>query len=276
MKKTLFLLLTVALFLCGCGKNQEQHVNIAASTRPVAQFASHLTEGTGLSVAPVVTEAVSCLHDYTLNVSQMKILEKAEVVLLSGGDTDAFLADAIKGKEQVVDVSRGVDLVEDDPHYWLDPACARQMAQEMTKELSSIYPQHKDVFEKNLMTLNAKLDDLVAKKDAILAGVEIKGLVTFHDGFRYFARFAGTEVLAALEEEHGSEVSAKDLQNIILLVKNEGICAIFTEENGSDNAAKAVKRETGANILTLSMCMGTDDYFTAMEQNLTTLKEAFS
>ncbi len=276
MKKTLFLLLTVALFLCGCGKKQEQQVNIAASTRPVAQFAAFLTEGTGLTVSPVVTEAVSCLHDYTMSVAQMKTLEQAEVVLLSGGDTDAFLQNAIKGKEQVVDLSRGVELMDNDPHYWLDPACVRQMVKGMAEELSAVYPEHKDIFEKNLITLHEKLDDLVEKRDAILAGVEIKGLVTFHDGFRYFARFAGTEVLAALEEEHGSEVSAKDLQNIILLVKNEGICAIFIEENGSDNAAKTVRRETGANILTLSMCMGTDDYFTAMEQNLTTLKEAFS
>ncbi len=276
MKKTLLLLLTMVLFLCACSKKQEQQVNIATSTRPVAQFATYLAEGTGLSVQPVVTEAVSCLHDYTLSVAQMKTLEQAEVVILSGGDTDAFLKNAIKGKEQVVDVSRGVELMDNDPHYWLDPVCARQMVKGLAEELSAIYPQHMEIFEKNLITLHEKLDDLAEKRDAILAGVEIKGLVTFHDGFRYFARFAGTEVLAALEEEHGSEVSAKDLEAIILLVKSEKIPVIFVEENGSDNAAKTVKRETGATILTLSMCMGTDDYFTAMEQNLTTLKEAFS
>jgi ABC-type Zn2+ transport system substrate-binding protein/surface adhesin len=91
MKKTLILLFATVLFLCGCGQKEANKVNIAASTRPVAEFASHLAEGTDLTVAPVVTEAVSCLHDYTLSVVQMKTLEQAEVVLLSGGDTDAFL-----------------------------------------------------------------------------------------------------------------------------------------------------------------------------------------
>ncbi|MBP3314027.1 MAG: zinc ABC transporter substrate-binding protein [Oscillospiraceae bacterium] len=276
MKKTLFLLLIVALLLCACGQKQEKQVNIAASTRPMAQFASLLTEGTGLTVQPVVTEAVSCLHDYTLSVAQMKTLEQAEVVILSGGDTDAFLQHATKGNKWVVDASRAVSLWEDDPHYWLDPVCVKQMVTGLAQELSNIYPQHKDAFVKNLVALNEKLDDLVAKRDSILAGISMQGLVTFHDGFRYFARFAGTEVLAALEEEHGSEVSAKDLENIILLVKNQQIPVIFVEENGSDNAAKTVAKETGATILTLSMCMGTEDYFSAMEQNLETLKEAFS
>ena len=45
-------------------------------------------------------------------------------------------------------------------------------------------------------------------------GPEITGLVTFHDGFQYFARAYGLPLLAAIEEEAGSEASAKEIVEI--------------------------------------------------------------
>ena len=43
-----------------------------------------LLEGTGLNCGLVVTESVSCLHDYTLTVAQMEKIGQADVVVLNG------------------------------------------------------------------------------------------------------------------------------------------------------------------------------------------------
>ena len=81
--RMILLLLAVSL-LAGCAP-QAPATDIAATTLPVYEFTRLLTEGTGLSVTRLVTENVSCLHDYALSVRQVKALEAAQVVVISGG-----------------------------------------------------------------------------------------------------------------------------------------------------------------------------------------------
>ena len=70
MKKTVFLpiiLILINLF-SGCQIKTERY-QIVATTLPVFQFTESICEGTGLQVCQLVTENVSCLHEYTLQSS---------------------------------------------------------------------------------------------------------------------------------------------------------------------------------------------------------------
>jgi AraC-like DNA-binding protein len=66
------------LLLCGCA-GAEEPAQVAATTLPVYEFTTRLCEGTPLTTIRLVTEEVSCLHDYTLNVRQVKSAEAAEL-----------------------------------------------------------------------------------------------------------------------------------------------------------------------------------------------------
>ena len=99
-------------------------------------------------------------------------------------------------------------------------------------------------------------------------------LITFHDGFGYFADCYDLHILEAVEEESGSEASAKELIHLITLVHDHKLPAIFTEIHGSVSAANVISRETGANIYALDMCMGDTGYVEAMYRNIDTIKEA--
>ena len=74
------LLLALFLLLPGCAA-RESGGDIAATTAPVAEFAQAITEGTGLTVTRLITDSVSCLHDYSLSVRQMEAVEESQVVL---------------------------------------------------------------------------------------------------------------------------------------------------------------------------------------------------
>ena len=80
-------------------------------------------------------------------------------------------------------------------------------------------------------------------------------LITFHDGFAYFADSFGMHLLAAVEEEEGSEASAMEINEITQLVKEHQLPVIFTEVNGSDATANAISRETGCQVAQLTMLM---------------------
>ena len=89
--KRLFLLLIIFIFLLsGCAR-QEAPAKVAATTLPVYEFTARLCEGTDITVTRLVTESVSCLHDYSLNVSQVKAAEAAELVVISGAGLEEFM-----------------------------------------------------------------------------------------------------------------------------------------------------------------------------------------
>ena len=293
MKKILIALL-LPLLLAGCAKAPER-ADIAATTLPVYDFTQALCRGTDLTVGRLITESVSCLHDYSLNVNQVRQAERAQTVVLSGAGLEDFMEDILVGKP-TVDASRGISLLEGeeheehdhheehhahdghdhewDPHIWLSPENAKIMARNICFGLTEQYPQWEAVFSRNLEDLLARLDTLEQYGRTQLRDLSCRELITFHDGFAYFAQAFDLEILAAVEEESGSEASAKELIELITLARDHSLPAIFIEKNGSVSAADILCRETGAQKETLDMAMAGDSYFTAMYHNIETIKEA--
>ncbi len=283
MKKLLLLIAILLAFLSGCC--EETPAQIVATTLPVYEFTSTLCNGTELTVSQLVTEEVSCLHDYTVQVSQMRAVESAGVVVCSGAGLEEFLEDVVSSAENVIDSSAGIDLScshghgdehhhEHDPHIWLSPANAEIMCRNICSKLSALYPEHKTRFAANLETLTLRLNALQAYGEAELKDLSCRHLITFHDGFSYFADSFGLHIQKAVEEESGSEASAQELIEIIALVQDQNLPAIFTETNGSTAAAQVIARETGAKIYTLDMAISGSDYFEIMYRNIHTIKEA--
>ena len=121
-----------------------------------------------------------------------------------------------------------------------------------------------------------KLSALQIYGENKLKDLSCRDLITFHDGFGYFAESFHLNILTAVEEESGSEASAKMLVSLIGQVETNDLPAIFTEINGSTAAAEIIAAETGAKIYSLDMAISGDDYFAAMYHNIDTIKEALT
>lgn len=286
MKRFLALFLLCSIFLpcLGCS-GAPAPAEIVATTLPVYEFTSRLCQDTGLSVTRLVTESVSCLHDYSLSVRQVKAIEGAQVVVMSGGGLEAFMADVLSGCNRIIDSSRGISMTqcyddhhdhthEADPHIWLSPANAKAMAESICDGLKEIYPQHSNIFSENLKSLTEELDALESYGQQQLSQLSCRQLITFHDGFHYLAEAFDLEILKAVEEESGSEASAMELKELIYLIEENKLPAIFTERSGSVSAAGILSGETGVPVYSLDMAMTGNSYFDAMYHNIDTLKEA--
>ena len=298
MKKIhIFVSLLLCALLSGCGL-RESAPQIAATTLPVYELTSRLCDGTSLSVGRLVTEEVSCLHDYSLNVKQVRTAESAEVIVISGAGLEGFLDDLLLNKP-IIDASRNITLIvpeehhhdhneeshteeadhhghhhETDPHIWLSPANAIIMADTICQELTRLYPANAGIFGDNLEQLLSELDALREYGETALADLSCREIITFHDGFSYLAQAFDLTILDAIEEESGSEASAKELIHMIEEVRHHQLPAVFTEKSGSVSAAGIIARETGAKEFSLDMAMAGDSYFEAMYRNINTLKEA--
>ena len=290
MKRTAWILIIALLLgmLGGC-KHQTEQADIAATTLPVYQFTCMLTQGTGLTVTRVITESVSCLHDYSLNTRQVKAVEAASIIVISGAGLEDFMGSLLENRP-TVDASAGVELLESchdhegheghshhhesDSHIWLSPALAMTMAKNICHGLQRQYPEHSALLQQNLQQLLHQLQDLLDYGKTQLSQLTSRELLTFHDGFSYFAHCFDLHVLAAVEEEAGAETSAHQLIELIGLVRSHQLPAIFTETNGSDASARVIAAETGTGCYTLDMAMAGQDYFAAMYRNIDIIKEA--
>ncbi len=314
MKHKLFCLILAAfLLLPGCGSSSaksedESTIKAAATTYPVYLLAQAVTDGVdGISVSLVIDQQVSCLHDYTLTMRDMEAVERADVLLINGAGLEDFLDDVLDGRN-TIDCSTGISLLsseeeheegqeedsdhdhdhdhedghhhDQDPHIWMDPRNAAVMAQNLAEGLAQIDPDHADAYRANADAITADLTDFRQELLDRLEGKNIN-LITFHDGFGYFAESFGMHLLAAVEEEEGSEASAKTIVEITQLVNEHQLPAIFTEVNGSDATAKAIARECDIQIYPLSMCMsgnggGLAAYKAVIQSNIETILEAYS
>ena len=293
MKKSCLIpiLCLVLSLLAACGR-QDAPAQIAATTLPVYEFTSRLTDGTDITVTRLVTEEVSCLHDYSLNMRQVKAAEAAEHIVISGAGLEEFLDDLLLNAS-ILDASAGIPLLfpeeeaeeehdhdhhghhhESDPHIWLSPVNAAIMAENICSGLSECYPQHEETFRSNLAVLIKELDALYLYGTERLDALSCRDLITFHDGFGYFAEAFDLHILEAVEEESGSEASAKELIHLIEEVEHHNLPAIFTEKSGSVSAASILVRETGCGSYTLDMAMTGQSYFDAMYHNIDTIMEA--
>ena len=309
MRRLFSLLLAAALLLpAGCApaapaEEGEARLSVVATTYPIYLLAREVIQGVeGVEVERLNTGSVSCLHDYTLSVDDMKKLERADVVAVNGAGLEDFMSDALASSDAaVIDCSEGVELLENlshdhaegdedhdhghwDPHYWMDPRNAAEMAGNIARGLAQADPDHEGTYLSNLTRADTLLTSWDGELEAQLKeGAEITGLITFHDGFQYFAKAYGLPLLAAIEEEAGSEASAKEIVAITRLVQERDIPVIFTEVNGSDATANAIARETGCAVAQLTMLMdgpedGTlyDDYYAGLKDNVAAIVNGFA
>ncbi len=298
MKKRLgaaFLALLLLLSACSApaAEGEDAALHILCTTYPVYLLTTAVTQGAeGVQVDLLVNAQTSCLHDYTLTVKDMKAIEGADVIVMNGVGLEEFMDDALaQTQAAVIDCSADIELLplledhshgdhdhdaEYDPHIWMDPLLAAEMLENIAAGLTQ--RTGRDLREPCLEAKEA-LEGAYGDWKVRLEPLSGAGFITFHDGFQYFARSFGLDLLKAIEEEEGSTASAAEIKEVSALIGAWGVPAIFTEKNGSEATAKAIGRETGCGVYELDMLMsgegsGIGAYIEAMEADIQTILEA--
>lgn len=302
LKKLLPLTMALLLTLTACGSQtadpaetettaEDNTLTLCATTYPVYLFASEVTRGAeNVSVELMINQPVSCLHDYTLSVDDMKKLEQADAILLSGAGLEDSMGDALNAVSDtpVIDCSQEISLLttpegEDDPHIWLAPANAAAMVNTIAAGLTELDRDNAALYAENAAAAEDKLLSCQETLSEALSGLTCRELITFHDGFQYFANAFDLTILRAIEEEAGSEASAQEAGEIIAEVQSHSLPAIFTEKNGATATAEMIQRECGVKLAQLDLMMsgdtenpGIDTYLTLLEGDVNAVSEAYS
>ncbi|MFC7373092.1 metal ABC transporter solute-binding protein, Zn/Mn family [Fictibacillus iocasae] len=168
-----------------------------------------------------------------------------------------------------------------DPHIWLDPVLAQKMSETIKNQLVKLKPSAKKDFEKNYIALKNDLEQLDSSFKN-LSSSSNKTFVVSHAAYGYWADRYGLKQMAISGLSPSHEPSQKQVKEIIEYVNKENISYILFEENVNNNVAQSIKKETGADTLTLHNLESLTkddienkrDYLSIMKENVRTMEKA--
>jgi ABC-type Zn uptake system ZnuABC Zn-binding protein ZnuA len=202
------------------------------------------------------------------------------------------------------------------PHFFTDPVCGLEVAKLIADKLAALRPADAAFFAGRYQDFAKRLGermfgkDLAAKYDpSKLAALQEKGrlpdflkaqgddgklggwlaearpfagkrVIADHAVWPYLSRTFGFSVAGYLEPKPGIPPTTKHLQEVIALMKQEGISVILTTPFFDPKHARVVAEQTGGHIAAMAHQVGalpgTDDYLGFVDHNVTALANAFA
>lgn len=255
-KPLILLLVIVTILFTGCSKNKTPVTNdpeskkpvIAVSIVPEATFVKEVA-GDLVDIVTLIPPSQSA-ESYSPTPKDMQAFSDADLYFAIGVPAEELnilpkVNDFNKNlkvihlEKSVADVHKELEFAPGsrDPHIWLSPKRVKVMIDTITKELSTLLPEQKSVFQENATNYKAKLTDLDNEIRDSIATLDNKTIIVYHPAFNYYAEDYGI-TMHALEEE-GKEATPHNLEDLIDLAKSEDIKVIFYQAEVDSKQAKS-------------------------------------
>jgi zinc/manganese transport system substrate-binding protein len=211
------------------------------------------------AVVEVVMPPNADPHDFAPSAQQAAAMREADALVVNGLGFEQGLGDTIDGAEAdgvpVITASDAIDPLPlgdgEDPHLFTDPVRMAEAAALIARQLVAEIPVL-DTPEGagRVADYLAALDALDAEVEDHLAGIpaEDRLLVTNHEVFGYFADRYDFEVLGAIIPGGSTlaEPSAADLADLVTVIDERDVPAIFAESSSPARLAEALAAEGAA------------------------------
>ena len=142
-----------------------------------------------------------------------------------------------------------------DPHFWFDPIRVKIAVNEIAERLSAIDPDGAGIYFQNASDYGEQLDELHAwiQEQVDEVAPERRLLVTSHDSLSYFAAAYGFEIVGLVIPSLATHVdpSADHIADLVDVIREHEVPAVFGETTVSERLAQAVARETDADLVQL-------------------------
>lgn len=169
-----------------------------------------------------------------------------------------------------------------DPHVWLDPERAIQLAGNIRDELIELNPEQKDTFNQNYEKLKQDLENIDEDFETVVQSSEHPEILVSHAAYGYWEDAYGIEQLPIAGLSPTDEPSQKELKELIETAKEHDIHYVIFEQNVTTRIAEIIQKEINAeplkihnlSVLTEEDIANKEDYLTLMKKNIETIKQA--
>ena len=256
MKKPLLLAFSVLLLFWGCKSSEKEDRTkplIVATTSILADGIRNLV-GDQAEVKSLMPAGVDP-HLYKASVRDLDLLTEADLVIyhglyLEGKMTEIFEKLALS--QNLINISEGIPnqmLIRSgpeahsvDPHIWFDVKLWSMALRFTAEEIIQWKPEWKSTLNSNSSKYLQELEELDQLAQTKVNELKSKNqvLVTAHDAFAYFGKSYGLPVYSLQGLSTLSEPGLRDLTELVKIIQEHQVKAIFAEQTISPKAIQAV------------------------------------
>jgi len=272
----------------GSGTPTAGPLRIGVTLHPYYSWTANVVAGvTGAEVVPVLPGEIDA-GNYQPSPDDIAKLAKLDAIVINGIGHDDFIRPMIKASGNdhlvVIEVNAETPLVKGahgdavNSHTFLSFENAIAQSKLIAKKLGQLRPGDAAAFSTNARAYGDKLRAIETAAASQLAHAKIKRVVTVHDGYTYLLQEFGIELAGVVQPAHGLTPSAKELADMIELVKAQHITVVLSEEDFPAKLLATLTDATGAKVYIIShVAVGTyspSEFETAMAANAATLVKA--
>lgn len=191
-------------------------------------------------------------HTYEPSPDQLRLISNAKIYFKvgSGIDFERTYMDKLEKLNPdmvVVDGSKNIKIIDNDPHIWLSPQNAITMTENFYDEIVKIDPDNKEFYKQNKNKYVRELADLDKDLKDKFSRYDNKAFLTYHPSFGYLAKEYDLVQIAV--ESEGKEPTPQDIRRCVDLAKELDLSYVFLEPQFPKRYAEAIANEIGGTIV---------------------------
>ncbi|HUR47244.1 MAG TPA: metal ABC transporter substrate-binding protein [Candidatus Saccharimonadales bacterium] len=274
--KKLFLFLALGQLLSGLAY---ANLNVVATTAEFGAIAKSI--GDDKVDITVLARATEDPHFVDAKPSYIVKLSRADAVIVGGAELEIGWLPALlegarnskltPGSPGYIACNQGVQLLEvpttldrskgdihaaGNPHYMVDPANAKIVAQHIANSFSQIDRKNAAAYQANLQKFTRELDAKLQEWEKALAPYKGQRLVAYHNSWPYFAQRFGFIIDLFLEPKPGLPPTPAHLAEVMTKMKEQNAHVILVDPYLNRKTADVVARATGATVLDVAQFPG--------------------
>ncbi|SFL87614.1 metal ABC transporter solute-binding protein, Zn/Mn family [Salibacterium qingdaonense] len=257
-KAVFFSIVMVTLGACGTGENSGasegpgEKLSVVATTGQVRDVAEHIG-GDQADVQAMMGPGVDP-HLYEPTQQDVVSLAEADLNLYNGLNLEGNMGEVFENVENETPsyavtenipedmlISGGEDYPHD-PHVWFDPDRWAYAVEAVKDAFIEVDEANREEYEKRAQQYLNNLEELDAYAQENIRKIpeESRVIVTAHDAFSYFGDAYGMEVEGLQGISTDAEFGVGDVNNIVDLMVERSIGALFVESSVSEQAVNSV------------------------------------
>ena len=194
-------------------------------------------------------------HTYSATRDDMASIMQGDMVFYSGLLLEGQMAEALKSAGDTrpsIAVAEGIPAASrlqdsantshNDPHVWMDVSLWIQGAEVVAQALAKFDPVNAEDYHRRATAWKEELQGLHEYCKTCIASIpeNSRVLITSHDAFQYFGRAYGIEVMGVQGISTESEAGLQDINELVDLLVERKIPAVFCESSVSQKSIDAV------------------------------------
>ena len=310
--KKLFPVLLLLLILAACSNEENStddgELTIYTTVFPLTSFVEQIA-GDTVNVESIYPPGVD-MHSYEPTQKDMMSYSDGDLFMTTSNALDpvaASIAETINGDTKIVETAADIDTGafldshhahehdhgEDeeahdhdhgsmDPHIWLSPDLAAEMAEAVKNSLAEHNPESADMYNENFEVLKSDIEEIDEQLLAVTENPVNTDVYISHESLGYLAHQYGFHQIG-ISGLSNQEPSQQELTEIIQNIEAQNIPYILYEPNVVSSVTDVIRGETNTeplyfnNLESLSQDDPEDStYQSMMKKNIDTLDKALN